>query len=1003
MSGSVERFSDSGDDALARAQLVREIAAALSGSEPLENVLDRCAELLSDLTGGGRVRIVWRERGIEAVVSDRARALPIRFGNSTLGLICIDGAPRWDPQLQALLESCALHVGARLYHEQIVASSERYAHLALTDALTGIANRRKFDERLVEEWRRARRDASPLSLVIIDLDYFKNFNDTYGHQGGDRALIEVARALQTCAERPADLVARYGGEEFVALLPATGASGAIALAEKLRAAVSSMEIAHEGSSLGHVSASIGVATRVPAEGAGPEELFDAADEALYRAKLGGRNRVSGEGYESDAPAARRRASYDRTNLPSPLTPLVGRAKELAEIRSLAKAHRLLTIVGAGGSGKTRTAIAAASALYEEFEDGTWFVDLAPLRDPELTAVRIGAAFRAEIEPGSEAISALAAAIGEKRMMLVVDNAEHVLQGAAQTVAALLSACPRLHVVVTSREPLAQTGENVYWLPLLAPADAFDLFVQRLKASRHDFEVTPENARTISDLCARVDRLALAIELVASRSALVGLDRIAAGMQLNPAEQRTMQAAIDWSYDALSDEEREAFRRLSVFAGGFAFDDALEVCAAAPHALEALIRKSLIASDLGRAGRYRLLEVMREYAYAKLCAAGETQAYARRHAELFSRVAATADRSFSRAQGPQWFERFKWDVDNFRAALRWTLEEGNDPALGAKIVSAANNLFDNLHPAEATRWTTTAIRVAGPALQPETEARLWLNLVSGSRNLPAKDLRDAAERSVHLYRGLDDPYRLSDALRALAQIIGWYFRDERETADALACESIAIARTLENPLHLATCLRTRGLTIDIADLPAKRAVLEESLQLMRRHGNERQLGTLLTWISEFEFSAGNTRRAYEYGREAVRVAEVSAAPQLIASTAGNLSRYAAALGEWDLARRSASTCLRMSRENSQPEQFTFAVQTFADIAEHDGDVRLAARLLGFCNARCGVLHPHRQADQSEDVMYKRLIARLEAALTNLAEELAAGARLSEEDVLAAIAV
>lgn len=1000
MSGAPERLPKrSGSD---RARIVREIAGVLSAAGAVKEAIEQCLPLLEELAGAQRAMIIGAAASVEIMSSERMRELPIRFGDAVLGKICIVSAGSWDAELEALLESCALHIGARLYHEQVVASSERYAHLALTDSLTGIANRRSFDERLQVEWQRAKREGAPVSILMMDLDYFKNFNDTYGHQAGDACLRDIAIALQKPVGRSSDLLARYGGEEFVALLPATDRDGAIALAETLRTAIQEAQIAHGGSSLGRVSVSIGVATRVPAGESSPQDLLQAADEALYRAKLGGRNRVYADGYESDTQPARRAISEDRTNVPVPLTPLVGRSKELRELVSLVERNRLLSVVGVGGAGKTRIAIAAAFELQHLYDEGVWFVDLAPLREARLVPSRIATAFRSEVGTSDDAAEVLTRMIADKRALLVLDNAEHLLLGVAEIVETLLSRCPQLHIVVTSREPLAKNGEAVYRLPLLDKNDAFELFSQRMKAGQHDAGIGNDTARLIEQLCLRLDGLALAIELAASRAALVGVEQVAQDMERHLGSRGVMKGAIDLSYDALATEERALFRRLAVFAGGFRFDDALEVCEARAETLEALIRKSLVVNDLAAAGRYRLLELMRQYALERLNEAEETNVYAARHARHFCRVAAIADRSFPTAGAGSWFVQFTPETENFRAAFSWTLEERNDVNLGAALVAQTKHLFDNLHPSESVRWTKLALRAGNAALPAPVEARLLLNLVSGSRILPAAELRAAAERAVELYRRLNDPLRLSDALRAQAQIIGWYFRDERELADAIACEAIEIARRLDDPLHLAYCLRTRGLTIDLSDIPAKRAVLEETLALMRRHGNERQIASMLTWISEFEFSVGNDRAAYDYGREGVRVAETSGARSVHANNAGNLSRYAAALREWDIARKSATLALSISRETSDPEHFTFAVQTFADIAAHDGKPELSARLLGFTDARCGVLHPHRQSDQSEDLCYRRLITRLELELADLNAEMAAGSHLSEAEVLAVLA-
>jgi tetratricopeptide (TPR) repeat protein len=262
------------------------------------------------------------------------------------------------------------------------------------------------------------------------------------------------------------------------------------------------------------------------------------------------------------------------------------------------------------------------------------------------------------------------------------------------------------------------------------------------------------------------------------------------------------------------------------------------------------------------------------------------------------------------------------------------------------------------------------------------------------------LRAAGERAIEISRETGDRHGLAESLRGTAQIIGWYFREDRELADLMARESIEVARELDDPIQLSISLRTRGLTIDISDFAAKRAVLHEALALIRAHGNDRQIGSTLTWLSDLESSAGDWERAIEFGREAVSFAERSGSNELLATTAYNLATYACALGDVDTARRAALQAIRVARKTRHYEALTFAVQVFAALAADLGDDERAARLLGWCDSRCGVVHPQRQADQSEDMLYRRLCATL---LDRLGEEAFARARnagsnLNEEEAV-----
>ncbi|HEY0798058.1 MAG TPA: diguanylate cyclase, partial [Candidatus Baltobacteraceae bacterium] len=272
---------------------------------------------------------------------NRCIGVPVRFGHVLLGAISVEGIADFDADLVSLLESCALYVAARIDYENVLQSSERYEELALSDGLTGIANRRRFDEALANEWRRAARERKPLAILMIDVDYFKKFNDEYGHDAGDVCLKQIARVIESCVRRPADIAARYGGEEFVILLPSTDQAGGVALGEALLAGVAELAMPHTESAVRHVTISIGVASTIPTAQTQAEVFLRAADRALYEAKHAGRNCL--------------RVAAVRENLPVPATSFVGRKSELADVAHILETHPLLTITGAGGAGKTRLA------------------------------------------------------------------------------------------------------------------------------------------------------------------------------------------------------------------------------------------------------------------------------------------------------------------------------------------------------------------------------------------------------------------------------------------------------------------------------------------------------------------------------------------------------------------------------------------------------------------------------------------------------------------------
>lgn len=1039
-------------DAPHRAHLVRTIAQMLSSEATFAELWERCAPLMAELAGGRHITVILREPagdrvvystgldvprlvsatddvafrvlGAGETVTETVRegatlGVPIRFGRETLGAIVVDEIAPDDLVNAPLLESCALYAAARLHHESTLESTQRYARLALVDGLTGIANRRKFDDTFPREWARAARDGTPLALLMMDVDYFKAFNDSYGHQAGDLCLQTLARTLGDCLQRPADLFARYGGEEFIALLPGTELTGATAFAERMREKLADLAITHEGSSLGHVTLSIGAVAEIPTAGASPEALLRAADEALYRAKAGGRNRVAAGEYLSEGPPAERTGAGTPTNLPLATTKLVGRHDEIATLTQMIAGNRLVTISGAGGTGKTRVALHVAEDVTPAFPAGSWLVDLSSIRDSALVAGAIGELFGAQIPAGWKGPDALARALHTKHALLVLDNCEQVIDAVAACVSAVLHACPSIRFLATSREPLGVSGEALYRLPPLNEDDAVALFAERARAARRNFTLTAENTPRVAAIVRRLDGIALAIELAAARLGTMGLDALderlderfriltMAGRDA-PPRHKTMRATLDWSYELLEPSEQRLFRRLGVFAGPFTIAAVATICIGdgidahdVLDLLAGLVRKSLLVDEAGGADdRYVLLESMREYARESLIASGEDERLAARHAAYFVTLAEDAVERQYTAPSREWYADGVRNLYNVRAAIEWALLHRRDVHLGARLAIAAAVFLSDIAATETVRWLDEALAALENAPSPALEAQCCRFKCAATRVLPAPVLRDAGERAVALYRRLDDPAGLAASLRLLAQTLGWYFREEQELADALACESLAIARALDDPFAIAEALKLRGLTIPTTDFPQKRAVLEEALALFRLYANDRYIGHCLTWISELEFSAGEERRALDYGRDAVRMAEACEGRALRENSWTNLATYASAAGDWPTARRFAAEALKIAVEGRSITYITWAVQALAITKAASGDPRGGARLLGFCDARSGPLHVPRQADQSEAIAYDRALERLREQFTagELQAVMAEGARLSEDDAV-----
>jgi diguanylate cyclase (GGDEF)-like protein len=1052
-----------------RLEVLRALAELLSSDEPVAGRWALIAEPIAEMLEAERVVIALRdvETNGERIVFDSqvaielpesevpegslARAVlergetiarseggsvaagaPIRFGNAVLGAIVLYRVHADLTQLP-LLESSALYLGSRIQSEGALQATRQFARLALIDGLTGVANRRKFDDALEAEWSRARREGTCLAVVMIDIDYFKSFNDNYGHQAGDLCLQQVARALAECMQRPADLFARYGGEEFVALLPSTDIAGATALAERLRGALARIRVSHSGSSLGYVTLSAGVAAAYVGADATALDLVAKADAALYDAKIAGRNRVVTNDYVSHTQPAERVAGALRRNLPVPLAPLVGRHREVAEIRALAGGHRLVTVVGVGGIGKTRVTLHVARDLAADMPDGAWFVDLAAIEDPALVIRAFAGMFGEASRSVVASTDALVRKLASKNALIVVDNCEHLLEEAASVIRAIVHGAPGVRVIATSREPLGIIGEARYRLPLLSlppagrelravdalRADAVALFTERARAVRPNFSIDDANATLVATIVRRLDGIALAIELAAARVDGTGLETLAARLDqrfrlLTGGEngalprQRTMRATLDWSFDLLSDVERAVFRRLAIFAGAFSLDAAVATCAGdgvsaadITDVVAILMRKSLVADDGNDVTPYVLLESMRAYGREKLADAGETDVVARRHAAFYADLADRAVEAYNSMPTHDWLATAERHRPNYRAALEWTLRVRNDPVLGGRLAAALIASLGDRESDEGIQWVEEALAQIEPDAHPSIEAHLSLRLANSGHALAADRMRSAAERAVTLYRTLDEPARQSHAVRILAQILYWYFPRERDLAKSLAEEAIEIARSGGDQLSIAYALKTLALMLDLSDIEGKRELMEESLALSRRFGNDQQIGSVLSWMSEMEFVAGeDVVRALGYGRAALRYAETSGSRMRLEISAANLAIYAAGAGDWPMAIATATRALRLSVESRSASGLTWAIQALACAAAGLEDYPRAARLLAFCDARCGTLHSPRQADQCEEVSARRLRVRLAAALApaDLGRELQAGSELTEDEAI-----
>ena len=398
---------------------------------------------------------------------------------------------------------------------------------------------------------------------------------------------------------------------------------------------------------------------------------------------------------NEFPPLRASKGTDTHSLPAQLTSFVGRIAQIAEIRKLLADNRLVTLTGAGGAGKTRLAIQVAAGVAGEFSDGVSYVDLAPVTHALVVPVAVARALGLPDQPGRSTVETLVRFVGDRQMLMVLDNCEHLLDTVASLAAELLAACPGLRLLATSREPASVPGEVTFLVPSLSLDDeAIELFADRARRVRPDFIVTDENAATVTEICRRLDGMPLAIELAAARVRALSPDEIVGslhdrfrlltgGARTAVRRQQTLRASVDWSHALLTETERILFRRLAAFQGGFDLDAAQTVAGDAEveryqilDQLALLVDKSLVvAENSGGRTRYRLLETVRQYAQEKLGESGEAEAVRSRHRDHYTAMAALLDAP-ARSDYDQRVEQANDDMDNLRSAFGWSIETGD---------------------------------------------------------------------------------------------------------------------------------------------------------------------------------------------------------------------------------------------------------------------------------------------------------------------------------------
>jgi predicted ATPase/DNA-binding CsgD family transcriptional regulator len=573
------------------------------------------------------------------------------------------------------------------------------------------------------------------------------------------------------------------------------------------------------------------------------------------------------------------------NLPAEATSFVGRRREVAEVRTKVTASRVVSLVGPGGVGKTRLAIRAAADLVRGFPDGAWLVELAEVREPALVGHAVMAALDLRDQAATEPLALLRSHLRDKRLLLVVDNCEHLLEAAGRLLAEIVRAAPGVRVIATSREPLSVPGEHVVPVPPLdlPPPDpavplsrlrhneAVQLFAERAAAASGTFLVTATNQGAVVDLCRRLDGLPLAIELAAVRTRVLTaqqiLDRLADRFGLltggGPAalpRHQTLRTTIDWSHDLLTDAEQTLLRRLCVFAGRFTLDDVESVCAGedmpAAHALDALsslVDKSLVVKeDVRDVACYRLHETMREYTGLKLRAAGEEEAVGVRCAEYYrdscQRLIVDA-----RYRLVEWLEWMDLEIDNVRSVLQQCVAR-HDTQRGLDLASFVGWYWVTRATSEGSRWFDELLASEGDSSQAHPLAHFMSGFLAILRSDPVA-ARPALDRAATAATQVGLPGLQSQALSLAA--IAAHMTGDRATAHRLLDETRTLANGLDDFPATVAVLQARALIgLFEDDLGTVRSAAAEGVQRSRAVGDLYVLEMMLLNLGLAALISGN---------------------------------------------------------------------------------------------------------------------------------------------------
>ncbi len=652
----------------------------------------------------------------------------------------------------------------------------------------------------------------------------------------------------------------------------------------------------------------------------------------------------------------------RNNLPASLTTFIGREKELADVIHLIHKHRLVTLTGSGGVGKTRLSIQVAEDLISDYPNGIWLVELAPLTDPALVPQSVCAVLSVKPDGETSPLEALTNYLRSKKILLVLDNCEHLVDACAQLCASLLRTCPDLRILASSREALAIFGEQAYRVPSLSlpnskrilniiqDSEAVTLFIERAASVQPEFALTEFNASFIAQICQRLDGIALAIELAASRVKMFKVEQIAArlddafglltnGNRAALPRQQTLRALIDWSYNLLSEEEKIFLQKLSVFMGGWTLEAAEAVCENkdALELLTHLIDKSLVSVDHqhGDEVRYYLLETIRQFSREKLVESGEDHSTWERHLEYFVKIAEDNQSRRKTAGQKSAFQQMEIELDNFRTALEWSLDKdsnGINVANGLRIANAIEWLDA---PDEGLKWLQKGAAliphgiVSFDLLRANTMTNTAPVLINGGKYTSAIDILN---ESIDLYKSIY-PTDKRGWVNALFLLAWAYTESDYTQARAYGQESVAMARELGEAgkwelgwaLYWEGCVALRQKEYENA-----KTLVGEGLSIFSEFGDHISASDVLHAMGQIESSIENYDAALKYYYQAREIKLEYGLKKSAMFVLNDISTSERRLGNYATARMQIEECINQIRDNGTQYHLSGSLWQLGDV-------------------------------------------------------------------------